>query len=157
MDNATQPRAVFMVGGTGAGKSYIRKRDFAGLTVLDSDSIKAEHSDYDPKNPQALHAWSRKILNERFISTIGARINFVYDGTGASAERYVHNIRLAVSLGYHVSICYVKVSLATALRRNANRERVVSESILREKHSLLATSFDIIAPEADEVIVVHND
>jgi len=51
----------------------------------------------------------------------------------------------------------VKVKLATALKRNASRERVVPEYIIREKNALIAHSIEIISGYADKVKVINND
>ena len=146
-----------MMGGPGSGKSYIRKKRFgAEYDVLDCDQIKATHPDYNPKNAQALHEWSSQELGKRFHTTIGAGRDFVYDGTGGNAEKYVYLIRLAHSLGYHVTVCFVRCPLKTALRRNAARERVVDESMLRDKHSVIETSFELVEPHADTVTVLDG-
>ena len=149
-------KAVFMLGGPGAGKTWIRNRRYADLYVLDADEIKQEHPDYDPANPAALHAWSADELARRFISTIADGSSFVYDGTGSTAERYVAYIRQAQALGYNVTVCYVRVDLHTALTRNATRKRTVPESVVREKHSLIATSFEIVSAVADQTVVIDN-
>ena len=151
------PRAVFMLGGPGAGKSYVRRRRFADLLVLDCDKIKRGHPEYDPMFPGRLHEWSKQEVMGRFQAALAARQEFVYDGTGSTAERYVAYMRMAQARGYKVTVCYVRVSLATALLRNATRERTVPESIVRDKHSLIATSYEIVSAIADEMIVVNNE
>jgi predicted kinase len=60
-------------------------------------------------------------------------------------------------MGFSIHLCYVKVSLATALARNAKRERNVPESIIREKALNIATSFELTAPHADSVVVIDNE
>jgi len=49
------------------------------------------------------------------------------------------------------------VSLATAIARNAARERSVPEQVIRDKAEVIATSFEIVGRYADEVIVIAND
>ena len=129
----TTRRAIFMVGGPAAGKSRIRKERFDGIPVLDCDAFKAAHPDYDPKNPAALHEWSAAKLVELFHQTLADGTDFV------------------------VTVCYVQVSLPTAIKRNAARERTVPESMLRSKHALVATSFELIAPHADDIQIVNNN
>ena len=150
-------RAIFMVGGPGSGKSYVAAMRYPDMRILDCDKWKETHPDYDPANPSVLHNWSRTKLAEEFSAVIATGENFVYDGTGVNAERHVHNIRMAHSLGYHITLCYVKSSMKTALRRNAERARTVDENLLREKHSLIATAFEIIAEHVDAVEIVNND
>lgn len=156
MTRATKT-AVFMMGGPGSGKSYIRQQRYADMPVLDCDQFKMAHPDYDPKNPQALHAWSAQELVKAFHATIAAGTDFCYDGTGSTAERYVQYIRQAQALGYDVTLCYVKCSMRTAIERNRTRARTVPEDMLRDKHALIATSFEIISGHADHVVTVEND
>jgi predicted kinase len=150
-------KAIFMMGGPGSGKSYVRGKLFGGVAVLDCDSLKEAHPAYDPKNPSALHEWSRQELSRAFFRQIGSGEDFIYDGTGSDAGKYVHLIRQAQEAGYEVEIVYVTCSLKTALKRNATRSRVVPESIVRDKHATIATSFEIVSRYSDTVRVVNND
>ena len=150
-------KATIMIGGPGAGKSYIIGRDYADLDVLDSDAIKASHPDYDPKNPAALHEWSRQELVRAFFAKIATGEDFVLDGTGTSIERYASWMKDLSRAGYEITLVYVRTSLAVALERNRNRERVVPESIVREKHALVGTSFEVLSGYADEIRVVNNN
>lgn len=153
---APAPRAVFMMGGPGSGKSYIRNRDYAGLRVLDCDRHKAGRPDYNPKNPNALHAWSRIQLAREFAAAVGAGESFVYDGTGARAERYARLMAVAREAGYAVELCYVRCPLRIALKRNATRARTVPESIVRSRHADVGVAFELIAGAADGTRIVNN-
>ena len=146
-----------MVGGPGSGKSFISSNRYPELPILDCDKWKASHPDFDPMNPNTLHAWSKVKLMEEFHAMLAEGKSFVYDGTGGNAESYVHRIRMVQALDYDVTVLYVKANLKTALARNRNRGRMVPEAMLREKHSLVATSFEIISGYADHVEVVVND
>ena len=146
-----------MMGGPGSGKSYIRKQRFADLEVLDADSIKAALPNYDPKNPHLVHAQSAEELRRRFYAAVENGTEFVYDGTGSTAERYVNYIQTARDAGYHVTLCYVRCELEVALHRNSQRARTVPTDVVVDKHELIATSFNIVAPFAHEVITVDNN
>ena len=149
--------AVFMMGGPASGKSRVRDIEYGHIErVLDCDIIKASHPDYDPKAPYLVHEWSTGELVKELYATLNDGVSFVYDGTGAATERYVKYIGMAHELGYTVILCYVKTTLAVALERNRKRERTVPEYILRDRYSLLATSFDIVSGYADEIRVVNN-
>ena len=149
-------RVIFMMGGPAAGKSTVRKLRYAGFKVLDSDEIKMSHPDYDPKNPGVFHAWSADLLVKKFYVFLSQNESFVYDGTGSTAEKYVAYIKAAQSAGFETVICYVKTSLAIALERNSKRDRVVPEYIVREKHSLIGISFEIVSSYADRIEVVQS-
>ena len=152
----SKKQAIFMMGGPASGKSTVRRERFPGVQVLDSDDFKQAHPDYDPKNPQVLHAWSAQELVKSFFKALSSDEDFVYDGTGSTAEKYVYYLKEASSAGFETTVVYVKTSLKTALQRNSKRERVVPESIVREKHALIATSFDIVSEYADHVSVVRT-
>ena len=149
-------KAIFMMGGPAAGKSHVRGQRFPELNTYDSDEIKMEHPDYDPQNPSALHDWSAQELHRRILAAVTRDESFVYDGTGSTAERYVHYFRLAQEMGFEVCLVYVRTSLKVAIERNQNRERTVPENVVREKHAMISTSFEIISAYADSVEVVNN-
>jgi len=150
-------RAVFLMGGPGSGKSYVRKRDIKIETVLDCDRIKKTLPGYDPKNPMAVHEESRQQLKRQFFEAIAGTRSFVYDGTGSNAAKYRRLMTEARQAGFKVEIVMVRCSLATALQRNQDRTRTVPESIVRSKHATIAASFEAIRGQADLVRVVDND
>jgi predicted kinase len=156
MANPTTPTAVFMMGGPGAGKSYVRKREYPTLPVVDCDMFKAAHPDYDPSNPAALHAWSSQQCTKEFFRRLSGDDSFVYDGTGTNAEKMVDWMLKAQSAGFRVELVYVSCPLHTALRRNRERERFVPEHIVREKHEVVDTAFMICRGYADSVRVIEN-
>jgi len=158
-NNASHPQAIFMMGGPGSGKGYVCSKLYgdSGIQVLDCDSIKAEHPDYDPKDPAPLHEWSAMELKRRFKTTVANGEDFIYDGTGSNAEKYAAMIKECQEMGFETTLVYVQCSLPTALKRNASRTRVVPEWIVREKHSTIATSFEIVSRYADTVNTVDND
>lgn len=148
---------TFTAGAPGAGKGYIIERDYAELHVVDCDKHKQAHADYDPKNPGALHAWSSEMATKEFFSMLSGDDSFVFDGTGTDTAKLANFMNQATLAGFSTEVCYVKVSLATALKRNSERERVVPESLVREKFATIATAVDILSDYADTVRVVRND
>ena len=148
---------IFTAGAPGAGKGYIIRRDYAGLTVVDCDKHKQAHPDYDPKNPGPLHVWSTEMATKEFFSMIAGDESFVFDGTGTDTAKLANFMNQATLAGFSTEVCYVKVSLKTALRRNAERERNVPESLVREKFANVALAVDILAGYAETLRVVNND
>ena len=149
-------RAIFMMGGPAAGKSTVRARDYAEMTAIDCDAIKAEHPRYDPRQPNVVHEWSSQEATRRFYAALGTGQDVVFDGTGNTAEKYVAFIQAAQVCGYVTEICYVTTDLATALVRNAERDRRVSDDVVRDRHARIATSFEIVSRYADGVRIVRN-
>ncbi len=160
--NSTQtaPEMVFTMGLPGSGKSTTLGRMglLATHQVIDPDAFKRSHPDYDPKAPELLHAWSsleaEKAYQAATASTAGL---WVVDGTGTNSDRMVRRIRQAQAMGFRCRLVYVRVSLATALSRNASRERSVPEQVIREKALDIATAFELVASVVDEVTVWDND
>ena len=147
---------TLMMGGPASGKSTVREARFPDLPVVDCDTFKEGHPDYDPKNPAALHVWSSLEATKAFYAALAGDDDFVFDGTGANAEKYVSYATDARGAGWHTRIMYVACELATALERNAGRERVVDEDVVREKYSTIAASYEIVSRYVDEVVVVNG-
>lgn len=150
-------KMVIMAGISGAGKSTVAKRLFDGWKVIDCDELKKQCVGYDVKNPCLVHEESKRLEKLELTKAICGEENFVYDTTTTNAERIVGLIKEAQSFGWTVEIVYVKVKLATALKRNASRERVVPEHIVREKNAVIAQSIEIISSYADKIKVINND
>lgn len=154
-----KPHAIMTMGLPGAGKSTALNRlpNIAEFTIIDPDMVKATHPNYDPKNPGALHVWSKKVAAAQQAAAIAANADIVVDGTGTNIEKMVRDITDLQAAGYFVEVLYVQVSLATAIHRNANRERVVPVEIIREKAEVITVAADIVARYADKMTTVNND
>jgi predicted kinase len=147
-----------MAGAAGSGKSWARENDvdLVALPVVDSDDIKKEHPDFDPKQPHLIHEWSSVEATRRFYGKLADGESFIFDGTGTNAEKYISMINEAHRAGFNVAVVYVKVTLATSLKRNAERERTVPEYVVREQHSLLPFAIQIIRDAADNFRIINN-
>tara|TARA_R110000824_G_scaffold8899_1_gene40352 strand:- start:10367 stop:10855 length:489 start_codon:yes stop_codon:yes gene_type:complete len=154
--NKRQKTVTLMMGGPASGKSTVHKERYPDALVIDCDTFKEGHPDYDPKNPAALHVWSSLEATKAFHAALAGDDDFIFDGTGANAEKYVTFIAAAQGAGWHTRILYVACDLATALERNAGRDRVVGEDVVREKYSTIATSYEIVSRYVDEVVVVNG-
>jgi len=151
---------VFTMGLPGAGKSTVANREMPNAAWIDPDEIKKSHPDYDPKNADAIHAWSQEETEKVWQNLLAGNTDddiTIMDGTGTNAEKMIRRIRQAQAAGFKAELFYVRVSLKTAIYRNANRERVVPEHIIRQKALDITTAFDICASEADAVQVINND
>ncbi len=148
--------AIFMMGLPAAGKSSIAHNRYSETRFLDCDAIKATHPDYDPKNPEVLHVWSKQKLEVEFAQTLLDEVDFVFDGTGTQFSPLISKIRNAERSGYWTKLIYVTVPLKTSLARNAKRVRVVPEHVLIEKAEAIGVAFEVVAREVNEVEVVDN-
>jgi len=150
---------VFTMGLPAAGKSTWVAANLAEThTIIDPDAVKESHADYDPANPHALHAWSQEIVEGQWSEALATASGlWVVDGTGTNSEKMVRRINQARAAGYRVELVYVACSLATSLRRNGQRARIVPEHVVRSKARDITTSFELVAPHADAVTVINTD
>lgn len=150
-------KLVIMAGLPGSGKSFVRSQKYAEFKAIDCDEIKKTLPGYDPKNPGAVHAQSKVLEAQTIYSALGAGESFVYDTTATNWAYVVKLIKDAKMVGYEVELCYVRVSLKTALYRNSKRERVVPQELIEEKFALLPVSLEVLQEYVDSYVVVNND
>lgn len=150
-------KLVIMAGLPGSGKSYVRKNRYGDFAFVDCDEIKKGIEGYGPKNPGAVHEESKVLEAQAIYKMFAEGKSFVYDTTATNWAKVVKMTQNAQAIGYEVELCYVKVSLRTALQRNAQRERQVPEMLIKEKASLLGTAMDVIQNYVDEFVIVKND
>lgn len=150
--------AYFMIGGPASGKTRARTRRFEheNVAIVDCDAIKESHVDYDPKQPELLHEWSKMEAMKSFNAQLAQDADFVYDSTGTNTEKMVFLMNAARAAGFQIAAIYVACDVQTALERNRNRKRTVPESIVREKYAMIATAFEIVSRYADSVETVRS-
>ena len=83
--------------------------------------------------------------------------SFILDGTGGSSEKMVRRMEEARMNGFSIELIYVTVCLNTSLKRNQQRERTVPNEVIFDKFRSVRQSFEIVAPNADEVKVIRNE
>tara|TARA_R110000824_G_scaffold35418_4_gene111104 strand:+ start:2094 stop:2591 length:498 start_codon:yes stop_codon:yes gene_type:complete len=152
--------AIFTMGLPASGKSTVANEtyDMAALVVVDPDLFKESHPAYDANDPGALHGWSNERAEELITATFAEGVSDIFiDGTGVNAEKMVRRMNQAKAAGYSTEILYVKVDLAVALQRNAERPRTVPTHVLTEKARDITTSFEIASKHADKVTVIDNN
>lgn len=150
-------KLVIMAGLPGSGKSYVRAQKYSDFRAIDCDEIKKTIEGYDPKNPSAVHEQSKVLEQKEIYAAFGRGESFVYDTTATNWAKLVKMIRDAKGIGYTVELCYVRVSLKTAIERNSKRERVVPQALIEEKFSLLPTALEVLQGYVDSYVVVNND
>ncbi len=153
-------KAIMTMGLPGSGKStalHNMNVNLAGFILIDPDEIKKEHPNYDPNQPELTHEWSQQETMKRLAEAIENGQNLIIDGTGTNVEKMVYRIKHLQKNGYRVEVVYVKVTLETALHRNANRERKVPETVVREKAEHIDTAYEIIFKYANDTTVIEND
>jgi predicted ABC-type ATPase len=152
---------TFTMGLPASGKSSViadGRAKVDGFTLLDCDSFKEAHPDYDPKNPQALHSWSKQMVKQAFNEALETGGQFVYDTTGTNAPRMVEEMNRAKKAGFTVRLVFVKVDLVTSIGRNQDpsRNRIVPLPVIMEKAEKVNRVFDEISNVPHEVLIIDN-
>lgn len=148
---------VVMVGGSGSGKSTVRKDRFGAVPVVDCDEIKMEHPEYDAKNPAAVHEWSSEQATRRLMSYVSRGESVVYDSTGSNVEKLAMFANIARSAGMKVTAVFVTCAVETAVTRDAKRARTVGASVVREAHARVAMAVPVLRAMVDRFEVVNTD
>jgi len=145
-------KAIFLAGGPGSGKSYTQSRITSGMgyKVINSDEIleylakkygsseavrnadmmatnEAENEEIDEIRDRA-----KISLNKLYANQIEGRKGIIIDGTGGNYDKIKDQSEELRSLGYDTKMIFVNTSLDTALERNQQRERRVSDEIVNK-------------------------
>lgn len=152
-------QAVFMMGLSGSGKSYVKARKYlqhTGFVDIDPDEIKKTHPKFNAERPFEVHEWSKDIADSMFNAVIKTGDPFVLDGTGTSPNKMAAKMESARSAGYRIFLVYVYTPFEISIWRNRNRSRFVPESVIMEKAKEISGSFAYLKTAADKVKVVIN-
>jgi predicted kinase len=144
LEITNQPKAIFLAGPAGAGKSYIIRQmslsDFVVINVddtyeelLKASNIGMKQKDFDAeKLSQAakLMAQAQKTTRDKYEKSLENLNNIVIDGTGAASNPIEKKKKELEDLGYKTMMLMIWVSPVTSLERNANRDRSLLPSIV---------------------------
>jgi dephospho-CoA kinase len=137
-------KAVFLAGSPGAGKTYTISKIADGSIqprVVNTD-IFFEFLTNKFKMPvdtvkDANNAWSfiqdkSKLLTKNSLSNyLNSMLPLIIDGTSSNPNNLLMRVGILESLGYDVSMAYVKTDLETAIKRVQSRNRKVDEEFIR--------------------------
>jgi len=127
--NAPKGFVVLAIGLPGSGKTtWFGRR---GITPLSSDLLRnILFDDVEEQRYQGLvFSTLRSLLRARLIARMPA--NYV-DATNLSIHERRQWIKMAKSFGYEVQAVFFDVPLDICLQRNSQRDRSVSEDIMRK-------------------------
>lgn len=154
----TAPTCIIMVGMGGAGKSTIALQKWgSSVDIIDMDKIKETLRGYDPKAPDTVHEESSRLFERARFAKLSTGESHVLDTTGKNVEKICRWIADAKVAGFVTHICYIRVSVKTALMRNTLRERVVPAEVILEAAEMVEDAYAIISRYADSAEVINND
>jgi len=138
------PKAIFLAGPAGSGKSYISSKLIPNtFTVINSDDtyeellkasgIGLKQKDFTPDQlSQAgkLQAQARKVTQDKLSKSMEDKNNIIIDGTGAASNPILKKKQQLEDLGYETLMLMIYVSPLTSLERNQKRDRSLMPGII---------------------------
>jgi len=141
-----KPKAIFLAGAAGSGKSWILKQiipDLSSFTIINVDDtyekllrssgLGVSQKDFTPdqlSQAAKLMGSAQKATKEKLQNTLNSMSNIIIDGTGAASRPLLKKKQDAEALGYESFMVMVYVSPITSLKRNYERERNLLPSII---------------------------
>ena len=138
-------KAVFLAGGPGSGKSFT-----VGKTALTAIGFKVVNSDdkfeaalkkadleptpdniFSPKG-QKLRSRAKELTAKQQELYINGRLGLVVDGTGKNYAKIKTQSEGLRKIGYDVAMIFVNTDLETALKRNRERSRSLTDKRVEE-------------------------
>jgi predicted kinase len=138
------PKAIFLAGPAGSGKSYISSQllpntfevinsDDTYEELLKASGIGLKQKDFTPdqlSQAAKLQSQARKVTQDKLSQSIENKNNIVIDGTGAASGPILKKKQQLEDLGYETLMLMIYVSPLTSLERNQNRDRSLMPGII---------------------------
>ena len=135
---AEKPKAIFLAGPAGSGKSFtlktlIQPDQFKVINVddtyeelLKTAGLGMSQKDFGPEElskAAQLMGQAQKTTKEKYAQLSQERQNIIIDGTGAAIKPVLKKKQELEDLGYETFMIMIWVSPMTSLERNSSRER----------------------------------
>lgn len=172
LEASTRPKAIFLAGPAGSGKTYISKQLIpSNLTIINVDDTYEELlkaaglgtkiADFSQDQlSQAAQIINRaqKATKEKYAQLSAAKNDIVIDGTGAASKPLLKKKQELESLGYDTMMLMIWVSPYTSLERNAGRDRALPPAIVLKTWAGVNSNIDTYKEAfGDKFILVNND
>lgn len=166
------PKAIFLAGPAGSGKSTISKQiipnsyiiinvDDTYEELLKSSGIGMNQKDFTPdqlSKAAKLMAQARKLSTQQYKELTQGLKDVVVDGTGASSNALLKKKKELEDLGYVTFMVALYVSPFTSLERNKNRDRSLLPSIVLRTWRDVNNSLKVYRSEfGDNFVLINND
>jgi len=167
-----KPKAIFLAGPAGSGKSYMNKllipQDFQTINsddtyeeMLKTSGIGLKQKDFTPdqlSQAAKLQAQARKVTQDKLDKSIEEKNNIVIDGTGAASNPILKKKQQLEDLGYETLMLMIYVSPLVSLERNKNRDRSLMPSIILRTWRDVNKNIEIYRQAfGDKFILVNNN
>jgi dephospho-CoA kinase len=156
-EGSNKLKAIFMVGGPGAGKTNVGKglelgrrgykvvnQDIALEAMKAESGLPAKESDYTAEQRSTrskLGAAARKAAVAKFDKYAANGDGMVVDGTGASYNATTKKIKALQEKGYEVHMVVANTPLETAIQRNkARTERSLPDFVVKKTYDQVQES-----------------
>jgi dephospho-CoA kinase len=169
---SSAPKAIFLAGPAGSGKSYISKQlippSFNVINIDDSyeellkkSGLGMSQKDFGPEElSQAakLMGQAQKITREKYDELTKDLKDVVVDGTGGASKPLLKKKTELEALGYNTLMLALYVSPITSLERNLQRDRNLLPSIVVRTWRDYTKNIDTYKEAfGDNFILVNND
>lgn len=138
------PKAIFLAGPAGSGKSYISSQLIPNtFTVINSDDtyeellkasgIGLKQKDFTPdqlSQASKLQAQARKVTQSKYEKLIANKDHVILDGTGGALAPLIKKKQQLEDLGYETLMLMIYVSPLVSLERNQQRDRSLMPGIV---------------------------
>jgi predicted kinase len=168
----SKPKAIFLAGPAGSGKSYISKQliptDLEVINVDDSyeELLKSSGLGTNQKNftpdqlsqSAKLMGQARKITTDKYNDSVKSLNNIVIDGTGGASNPLLKKKQELEALGYDTLMLMIYVSPLTSLQRNKDRERSLLPGIILRTWRDVNKNIELYKKEfGNNFILINND
>lgn len=163
--------AIFIGGGSGSGKSTIRRliqQQYTGFLIIDPDEIKTLIPSYE--NLQAEYGYEASAMVHTQSSEIARKLitlaqkelySFMYDATLKNVHKFELIFKELKQLGYNISLVIVDCDTELAIKRVKGREiqenRSVPEEVIRQSHKMIPVSFRALNKHCSEWVIYNTD
>jgi predicted kinase len=172
LEASTRPKAIFLAGPAGSGKSYTAKQiipsdlkiinvDDTYEALLQAAGLGMKIADFNQaqlSQAAKLMGQAQKTTKEKFAQLSAAKDNIVIDGTGAAIKPLLKKKQELEALGYDTMMLMIWVSPYTSLERNASRDRALAPGIVlrtwRDVNKNIDEYRDIFG---DKFLLINND
>lgn len=167
-----QPKAIFMAGPAGSGKTTILNQlGLQGFKVINVDDVYEEllkdtlgKEDFASMSPEELSTAgklmgkARVATREKETQALENLENIVIDGTGAASRPLLKKKQQLEDLGYDTFMILIYVSPMVSLKRNAQRGRSLPTTAVLKSWEGVAKNIDIYKQEfGNNIVVINND